>query len=30
MKDIFKKDNKKKSSKTDDDFSEITMDDTDI
>ena len=30
VKEIFKKDNKKKHSKADDDFSEITMDDTDL
>ena len=30
VKEIFKKDDKKKSSKADDDFSEITMDDTDL
>lgn len=30
VKEIFKKDDKKKPSKSDDDFSEITMDDTDL
>ena len=30
VKEIFKKDDKKKHSKADDDFSEITMDDTDL
>lgn len=30
VKEIFKKDDKKKPSKADDDFSEITMDDTDL
>ncbi|MCI6616758.1 GerW family sporulation protein [Ruminococcus sp.] len=30
VKEIFKKDDKKKSSKADDDFSEITMDDTNL
>ena len=30
VKEIFKKDDKKKSAKADDDFSEITMDDTDL
>ena len=30
VKEIFKKDDKKKHSKVDDDFSEITMDDTDL
>ena len=30
VKEIFKKDDKKKPAKSDDDFSEITMDDTDL